>query len=209
MRGPFADASRAIGRQTGNELGKRQFEQLVRAAVLDVDAFCDSRQPAPPQPGGVGAGVTMDGKGVVMRTEALRQLTACAAKNKDRGWPRLSRARNPGVNGWPRSPASTTPNRSPHPGRDHDPRRGSGAARPGREEREAADTCADYLSAKKPYLDYALTCGWPIATDIIHLVKDRMDLTGARWGPAGAEAILEPRALAANGDFEDYWRFHL
>jgi hypothetical protein len=36
-----------------------------------------------------------------------------------------------------------------------------------------------------------------------------MDLTGARWGLAGAEAILELRALRANGDFADYWRFHM
>jgi hypothetical protein len=42
-----------------------------------------------------------------------------------------------------------------------------------------------------------------------HLVKDRMDITGARWGLAGAEAILKLRALIANGDFGQYWRFHL
>jgi hypothetical protein len=36
-----------------------------------------------------------------------------------------------------------------------------------------------------------------------------MDITGARWGLEGAEAILNLRALIANGDFDDYWRFHL
>lgn len=36
-----------------------------------------------------------------------------------------------------------------------------------------------------------------------------MDITGARWGLAGAEAILKLRALRTNGDFDDYWRFHL
>jgi hypothetical protein len=83
-------------------------------------------------------------------------------------------------------------------------------------EREGADACAGYLTAKKPYLDYttALGKGWPIATGVIegacrHLVKDRMDITGARWGLDGAEAILKLRALIANGDFEPYWRFHL
>ena len=35
-----------------------------------------------------------------------------------------------------------------------------------------------------------------------------MDITGARWGLEGAEAILKLRAVIANGDFEDYWRFH-
>ena len=38
---------------------------------------------------------------------------------------------------------------------------------------------------------------------------DRMALTGAHWGLDGAEAILELRALRSNGDFDEYWRFHL
>ena len=69
---------------------------------------------------------------------------------------------------------------------------------------------------KARYLDYptALASGWPIATGVIegacrHLVKDRMDITGARWGLAGAEAILTLRALISNGDFDQYWTFHL
>jgi hypothetical protein len=83
-------------------------------------------------------------------------------------------------------------------------------------EREGADTCAAYLTAKKPYLDYAtaLAAGWPVATGIIegacrHIVKDRMDITGARWGLDGAEAILKLRAIHSNGDFEAYWTWHL
>jgi len=42
-----------------------------------------------------------------------------------------------------------------------------------------------------------------------HFVKDRIDITGARWGLNGAEAVLKLRALKANGDFDDYWLFHL
>jgi hypothetical protein len=42
-----------------------------------------------------------------------------------------------------------------------------------------------------------------------HLVKDRMDITGARQGPDGAEAILKLRALIASGDFSECWPFHL
>jgi hypothetical protein len=83
-------------------------------------------------------------------------------------------------------------------------------------ERANADRCASYLLNKRAYLDYptALQEGWPIATGVIegacrHLVKDRMDITGARWGLAGAEAILKLRALRANGDFPSYWRYHL
>ncbi len=82
--------------------------------------------------------------------------------------------------------------------------------------RKTADTAATYLLAKKPHLDYptALAAGWPIATGVIegacrHLVKDRMDITGARWGLDGAEAILKLRALISNGDFDQYWTWHL
>jgi hypothetical protein len=82
--------------------------------------------------------------------------------------------------------------------------------------RAAADTTAKYLTSKSRYLDYptALTAGWPIATGVIegqcrHLVKDRMDITGARWGLPGAEAILKLRAIHANHDFEKYWAYHL
>jgi Uncharacterised protein family (UPF0236) len=83
-------------------------------------------------------------------------------------------------------------------------------------ERAGADQCAAYLTNKRAYLDYptALANGWPIATGVIegacrHLIKDRMDLTGARWGLDGAEAILKLRAIRSNGDFDTYWRHHL
>jgi hypothetical protein len=75
--------------------------------------------------------------------------------------------------------------------------------------RKPADEVATYLTNKAPYVDYptALTQGWPIATGIVegacrHLIKDRMDITGA-------EAILKLRALITNGDLEEYWHFHL
>jgi len=84
------------------------------------------------------------------------------------------------------------------------------------DQRAKADRAADYLHNKAPYLDYptALESGWPIATGVIegacrHLVKDRMDLTGARWGLHGAEAILKLRAIRSNGDFDRYWEYHL
>ena len=32
-----------------------------------------------------------------------------------------------------------------------------------------------------------------------------MDITGARWGLEGAEAILKLRAVIATGDFDAYW----
>lgn len=42
-----------------------------------------------------------------------------------------------------------------------------------------------------------------------HLVKDRLDITGARWGLDGAETILKLRALTSNGDFDAYWTYHI
>jgi hypothetical protein len=82
--------------------------------------------------------------------------------------------------------------------------------------RQNLDRCTDYLTSKAPYLRYeqALAAGWPIATGIIegacrHLIKDRMDITGARWSLSGAEAILKLRALTSNGDFATYWNYHL
>jgi hypothetical protein len=41
------------------------------------------------------------------------------------------------------------------------------------------------------------------------MIKDRMDITGARWSLPGAEAILKLRALTANNDFTTYWNWHL
>ena len=83
------------------------------------------------------------------------------------------------------------------------------------EERVPVDKCANYLINNKDRLDYAtaLANGWPIATGVIegacrHLVKDRMDLTGARWSLDGAEAVLRLRALCASKDLDDYMDFH-
>jgi hypothetical protein len=82
--------------------------------------------------------------------------------------------------------------------------------------RAGADTCATYLTNKRAYLEYPTTLqrGWPFATGVIegacrHLVKDRIEITGARWGLDGAEAILKLRAIRATGDFDEYWAYHL
>lgn len=85
-----------------------------------------------------------------------------------------------------------------------------------KQKRKKADACAKYLTNKADYLDYptALAGGWPVASGIIegtcrYLVADRMDITGARWSLNGAEAVLKLRAIRANDDFDDYWKFHL
>ncbi|MGW4823400.1 hypothetical protein ACWEP4_31690 [Streptomyces sp. NPDC004227] len=82
--------------------------------------------------------------------------------------------------------------------------------------RAGVDRAVGDLRAKLPYLGYgiALAEGWPIASSVVegacrHLVKDRMDITGARWGLAGAEAVLKLRAVVSNGDFEAYGEYHM
>ena len=94
-------------------------------------------------------------------------------------------------------------------------RRAATVAGLSRDARKPVDTCADYLLKYAPYLHYDryLAAGYPIATGVIegacrHLVRDRMDLTGARWRLVGAEAVLKLRALRASGDFDAYWDFH-
>ena len=85
-----------------------------------------------------------------------------------------------------------------------------------KQKRTKADACAKYPTNKADHLDYptALAAGWPVASGVIegtcrYLVADRMDITGARWSAEGAEAVLKLRAVRANDDFNDYWKFHL
>jgi len=82
-------------------------------------------------------------------------------------------------------------------------------------ERKPVDKAADYIDNNRKRLQYdrALAHGLPIATGVIegacrHLVKDRMDITGARWGLERAEAILKLRSLKVSGDLADYLAFH-
>jgi hypothetical protein len=83
-------------------------------------------------------------------------------------------------------------------------------------EREPVEQCADYLTSNVTAIHYPeyLAAGMPIATGVIegacrHLVQDRLGVTGARWGLKSAEAVLRLRALSTNGDWDEYWRFHL
>jgi len=82
-------------------------------------------------------------------------------------------------------------------------------------ERKPVDKAADYIDNNRERLRYdrALAHGLPIATGVIegacrHLVKDRMDITGARWGLQRAEAILKLRSLKISGDLSAYLAFH-
>ncbi len=68
---------------------------------------------------------------------------------------------------------------------------------------KAADDIDNHQARRQD--DRALAQGLPIATGVIdgacrHLVKDRMAITGARWGLDRAEAILKLRSLKLSGD---------
>jgi hypothetical protein len=338
-RGSYEDAQAAVHRATGQQLGKRQVEQLAQAAAVDFESFYEQQASSPVAPDDVLV-ISCDGKGVVMRHDALRPQTARAAEQAS---PKLETRLSKGekrnrkriaeigavyeIEPAPRTPAEvlapTSEKTLPPPkathkwltasvtenaaaivaslfdeaerrdpvhqhtlvalvdGNNHqidritteakkrkikitivvdlihgleylwgaawcfyregdpaveqwvhektlavlDGKAGIVAAAIRRkatrlelpaEKRTKADRAATYLHNKAPYLDYptALANGWPIATSVIegacrHLVKDRMDITGARWGLPGAEAILKLRAIITNGDFNAYWAYHL
>ena len=82
-------------------------------------------------------------------------------------------------------------------------------------QRETVSTTIGYYQGNLPYMDYGsyLARGWPIGTGVVegacgHLVKDRMERSGMRWTRAGAQAILDLRAVRTNDDWDNYQAFH-
>jgi len=79
---------------------------------------------------------------------------------------------------------------------------------------EKLSKTANYFERNLPYMAYDtyLANGWPIASGVIegacrHFVKDRFELSGMRWQQSGAENLLRLRAVAENGDWDDYHLF--
>ncbi|MEU0219166.1 ISKra4 family transposase, partial [Streptomyces sp. NPDC006265] len=88
-RGSFESAATAVERATGTHMGKLQVEQLVQRAAADVDDFYAQVRSAHASGSGSGSGseemllvLSADGKGMVMRPEALREETRRAAAKK-------------------------------------------------------------------------------------------------------------------------------
>lgn len=82
-------------------------------------------------------------------------------------------------------------------------------------QRKALTRTLGYYERNQAYMRYDeyLAKGWPIGTGVVegacgHLVKDRMEQSGMRWRQAGAQAMLDLRAVRLNGDWEAYWQFH-
>jgi hypothetical protein len=83
-------------------------------------------------------------------------------------------------------------------------------------QRTQLEKTAHYFQRNLPYMDYAtyLKRGWPIASGVIegacrHFVKDRCELSGMRWTPTGVENLFRLRAVAENGDWDDYHQFRI
>lgn len=81
-------------------------------------------------------------------------------------------------------------------------------------QRTQLEKTATYFQRNLPYMDYAtyLKRGWPIASGVIegacrHFVKDRCELSGMRWTQTGVENLLRLRAVAENGDWDEYHQF--
>ena len=91
-RGSFDEATGAVERATGDRLGKRQVAELAARTAVDFDDFYATRKlPPAADPGDVLA-LSADGKGIVMRPEALRPATArAAAKTSPKLATRLSK----------------------------------------------------------------------------------------------------------------------
>jgi hypothetical protein len=81
-------------------------------------------------------------------------------------------------------------------------------------QRAQLEKTATYFQRNLPYMAYDtyLKQGWPIASGVIegacrHFVKDRCELSGMRWSPTGVENLFHLRAVAENGDWDDYHHF--
>jgi hypothetical protein len=76
---------------------------------------------------------------------------------------------------------------------------------------EKVEQYLGYFANRREYMKYDeyLAAGYPIGSGVVegacrHLVKDRMEQTGMRWRIAGAEAVLNLRAVYINDDWETF-----
>src|SRR6266542_3666807 len=223
VRGSFAAAEQTLTRACGKVAGKRQVKQLTVAAATDIDAFYTAAAPQPATDDTLLV-LSVDGKGIVMRPDALRDPThrrpwivlvdgarhqldlirAQAARRKvtihilvdlihvleyiwKAAWCFYQDA-DPAAEPWVAGHAlrilagevdtviAALQTQATDAGLTA-------------QQRGGVDACIGYLTAKREFLGYdtALQAGWPIATGVIegacrHLIGDRLDITGARWG---------------------------
>ncbi len=77
--------------------------------------------------------------------------------------------------------------------------------------RQKVEQHLNYFAARCDYMKYDeyLAAGYPIGSGVVegacrHLVKDRMEQTGMRWRIAGAQAVLNLRAIYLNDDWDAF-----
>jgi hypothetical protein len=82
--------------------------------------------------------------------------------------------------------------------------------------RKTVEDAAGYFAGNRDRMKYDeyLAAGYPIGSGVVegacrHLVKDRLERTGMRWLPSGAQAMLDLRATYLNGDWDAFWNFHV
>jgi hypothetical protein len=82
--------------------------------------------------------------------------------------------------------------------------------------RKPVEDAAEYFEGNRDRMknDEYLAAGYPIGSGVVegacrHLVKDRMERTGMRWLPSGAQAMLDLRATYLNGEWDAFWKFHM
>lgn len=71
-----------------------------------------------------------------------------------------------------------------------------------------------HRNAARMQYDHYLHAGYPIASGVIegacrHVVCDRMERSGMRWGMTGAQAMLELRCIGINQDWDTFMPFHI
>ena len=83
------------------------------------------------------------------------------------------------------------------------------------EDLKAVTSACNYFenNVSRMHYDEYLRAGYPIASGVIegacrHLIKDRMEQGGMRWTLAGAEAMLNVRAICASDEWDRFgsWR---
>jgi hypothetical protein len=82
--------------------------------------------------------------------------------------------------------------------------------------RKTVRDAGEYFEGNRDRMKYDeyLASGYPIGSGVVegacrHLVKDRMERTGMRWLPSGAQAMLDLRATYLNGEWDAFWNFHV
>lgn len=84
------------------------------------------------------------------------------------------------------------------------------------QKRKTVRDAAAYFERNRDRMKYDvyLSAGYPIGSGVVegacrHLVKDRLERTGMRWLPSGAQAMLDLRATYLNGEWDAFWSFHV